>query len=451
MRRGPSATLTLVVALGLAAVSAHPALASVSTKQVSVTRRGGDPERGSSLPSISADGRYVAFASEAGDLVPDDHSIYFSDIFVRDLVAGTTIRASVDTEGGDPNDRSYSVSISAEGRYVAFASSASDLVAADGNHTEDIFVRDVVSGTTVRASVDTGGGDSNGTSSSPSISADGRYVEFSSDAPDLVAGDQNGLPDVFVRDTLTGTTVRASVDTEGGDANDSSFDASISADGRFVGFSSWASDLIKGDGNGLSDIFVRDLIAGTTLRASAHRESGDSNGSSGGPSISADGRYVAFYSYATDLVQGDGNGFPDVFVRDLVAETTVRASVDTEGEDANGLSFGSAMSADGRYLAFTSGASDLVAEDGNARVDVFVRDLMTGTTVRASLDTEGGDPNSSSAYASMGADGRNVAFESYASDLVSGRGDSGDDVFVVRLSQLPGPSKAGGYPHPQVT
>ncbi len=245
MRRGPSATLTLVVALGLAAASAHPALASVSTKQVSVTRRGGDPRGGSFSPSITADGRYVAFASRAQDLVPGDGGGIqdgdgiqdgYQDVFVRDTVAGTTVRASVDTGGGDPNNGSWSSSISADGRYVAFWSTASDLVAGDVNDSPDVFVRDVLMGTTVRASVDTGGGNPNDGSYGPSISADGRYVAFYSYASDLVAGDGNRLPDVFVRDLVAGTTVRASVDRGGGSAHGLSAYPSISPDGRYVAF-----------------------------------------------------------------------------------------------------------------------------------------------------------------------------------------------------------------------
>ncbi len=153
------------------------------------------------------------------------------------------------------------------------------------------------------------------------------------------------------------------------------------------------------------------------------------------PSISADARYVAFESYASDLVTGDGNGYKDVFVRDLVAGTTVRASVDTGGGDPNFDSIHASISADGRYVAFYSYASDLVTGDGNGVGDIFVRDLVAGTTVRASLDTDGGDPNgSSSGPPSISADGQYVAFSSFASDLVEGPGDRGGDVFVARWS-----------------
>lgn len=162
---------------------------------------------------------------------------------------------------------------------------------------------------TVRASADTAGGNPNGPSYLAEISANGRYVAFTSTASDLVPGDGGDLnPDVFARDLLARTTVKVSVDAAGGDANGSSVDPSISADGRYVAFASGASDLVAGDGNGKGDVFVRDLVAGTTVRVSADTAGMDANGSSGEPSISADGRYVAFSSAASDLVPGTGTG-----------------------------------------------------------------------------------------------------------------------------------------------
>jgi Tol biopolymer transport system component len=434
MRRRPALTLAFALGLGLGITSSHPALASVSTKQVSVTRRGGDPHAESSSPSLSPDGRYVAFMSGAGDLVPGDHTLHLPDIFVRDLVAGTTVRASVDSQGDDPNNSSYSPSISANGRYVGFWSDASDLVQGDGNGFPDVFVRDLVTGTTVRASGDTGDGDANGQSWYPSISADGRYVAFWSAASDLVQGDGNGFPDVFVRDLVVGTTVRASVDRDGGDPDGYSRYPSISADGRYVAFDSTASDLVEGDEIDTMDIFVRDLVTQTTVRASVDTDGGNSNGFSEWASMNADGRYVAFHSSASDLVQGDGNGyFVDIFVRDLLAGTTVRASVDTDGGDPDGESAFPSISADGRHVAFRSDATDLVPGDANGYLDVFVRDLVNEITVRASVDTHDADSDGWSEWPDLSADGRYVVFVSAARDLVPGPGDKRPDVFVARL------------------
>jgi Tol biopolymer transport system component len=318
---------------------------------------------------------------------------------------------------------------------VGFDSYATDLVAGDGNGTWDVFVRDLVAGITVRASVDSSGGDPNGSSDWPAFSADGHVVAFESTASDLVAGDQNGLQDVFVRDLITGTTVRASVDTGGGDPNGDSYaPTTLSADGRYVAFSSYASDLVAGDGNGTYDVFVRDLVAGTTVRASVASGGGDTNGSSYYSSISADGRYVAFWTYAYNLGYFDNNEAPDIYVRDLVTETTARASVDSSGGDPAGDSgdFGVAISAEGRYVAFDSSAYDLVAGDGNGLRDMFVRDLVAGITIRVSLDAAGGDPDGESRYSSMSANGRYVVFDSVASDLLFRRGDRRWDVFNTR-------------------
>ena len=245
----PLATLFLIVAMTASAQ------ADVVTREASVDRRGLDPAGFSAIASVSADGRYVAFQSFAGNLVQGDGNSRI-DVFVRDLVAGTTVRASVDATGGDANDYSLWPSISTDGRYVAFASAASDLVPGDGNGVIDVFVRDLVAGTTVRASVDALGGDPDGNSTTPAITPDGRYVAFASYANDLVPGDRNGYADVFVRDLVAGTTTRVSVDRARRDTNGASYQASITPDGRFVAFYSLASDLVAGDRNSFPDVFV---------------------------------------------------------------------------------------------------------------------------------------------------------------------------------------------------
>ncbi len=417
----------VLLLLGLVAAYADPP----GNERISVDTAGLDPNGPSQDPSISADGRYVAFSSDASDLVAGDGN-GFRDVFVRDRQTSITTRVSVDTGGLDSNGASESPSISADGRYVAFHSDASDLVVGDGNGFRDVFVRDRQTNTTTRVSVDTGGLDSNGMSQNPSISADGRYVAFASDASDLVAGDGNGLADIFVRDRQTNTTTRVSVDTGGLDSNGASARPSISADGRYVAFRSAATDLVlvPVDANGANDIFVRDLQTNTTVRASVDTGGGDSNGGSLYASISADGRYVTFTSAASDLVAGDGNGTTDVFVRDLQTNTTTRVSVNTTGGDPNSFSQDSSISADGRYVAFESFASNLVAGDGNVANDIFVRDRQTNTTTRVSVDTTGLDPNGTSWNSSISPDGRYVAFASWATDLVPGDGNATPDVFM---------------------
>jgi hypothetical protein len=225
---------------------------------------------------------------------------------------------SVDRAGGDANSNSYGAAISEDGRFVAFTSQATDLVAGDGNDRADVYVRDLHEATTTRVSADRTGGDANGDNEDPSISRDGRFVAFASTASDLVADDGNGLPDVFVRDVHGGGTTRVSIDGSGGDANGFSNLPSMSADGRFVAFSSQAGDLVPGDGNGVEDVFVRDLVLRRTIRASANLVGGEGDHESGhqwAASLGADGRFVAFSSLASNLVPHDGNGLDDVFVK----------------------------------------------------------------------------------------------------------------------------------------
>ncbi len=393
--------------------------------------------------SISAGGRFVAFQSDADNLVAGDTN-GVQDVFLRDRRSGTTERVSLDSAGTQGNYSSYYPSISTDGRFVAFASGATNLVPGDTNGAQDVFVRDRQTGTTERVSVDSAGAQGNGNSLGASISADGRFVAFGSAASNLIAGDTNGYEDIFVRDRQSGTTERVSVATDGtqGNANSGDIPAlapSISADGRFVAFQSAASNLVAGDTNGRLDIFVRDRRSGTTERVSVATDGTQGNDNSGdwGLSISADGRFVAFISSATNLVSGDTNANNDVFVHDRQSGTTERASVATDGTQANFYSRLPSISADGRFVAFRGTASNLVAGDTNGWPDVFVRDRQSGTTELASLSTGGAQGNDSSLYSSISADGRFVAFDSTASNLVPGDTNAGDDVFVRDRGQPP--------------
>src|SRR6266508_1421320 len=237
-----------------------------------------------------------------------------------------------------------------------------------------------------------------------SISADGRYAAFASSASTLVAGDTNGVRDVFVRDAVSGSTSRVSLGGSGAQGNKASGSGgeapSLSEDGRYVAFSSSASNLVVGDTNRALDVFVRDRQAGTTARVSVATGGGEGSGTSSSPSISADGRYVAFFSYASNLVSGDTNNTTDVFVHDRQTGTTTRVSVATGGGEGNGASSSSSASADGRYVAFGSHASNLVDGDTNNNGDVFVHDRQTGTTTRLSVATGGGEGNGASSTSS---------------------------------------------------
>ena len=347
----------------------------------------------------------------------------------------TITRVSVDSAGNQGNAPSFGPSISADGRFVAFTSIASNIVPGDTNNNRDVFVRDLSTNTTTRVSVGSAANQANSLSLFPSISADGRFVAFDSYANNLVPGDTNAKSDIFVRDLSTNTTTRVSVGSAGNQGNDASSGGSISADGRFVAFSSLASNLVPGDTNDSEDIFVRDLSTNTTTRVSVSGAGNQGNDYSSDASISADGRFVTFSSEASNLVPGDTNNKEDIFVRDLSTNTTTRVSVDSAGNQANGLSYIPSISADGRFVAFSSDAANLVPGDTNSVGDVFVSDIgstpgVINTPSNNINGTPGNDnltgtPNSDNIN---GLDGDDALTGRQGSDILVGGGGS-DNLF----------------------
>jgi len=361
-------------------------LSTGTTTRVSVASDGGQGNGSSFSSSISADERYVAFQSQASNLVGGDTNGAY-DVFVHDRQTAQTTRASLASDGGQGNDDSGGTSISADGRYVAFYSNASNLVPDDTNGTYDVFVHDQQTGETTRISVASNGGQGNSSSYWPSISDDGCSVVFNSWASNLVDGDTNNFCDadydgqyddncldVFVHDRQTGKTTRVSVASNGSQSNDTSYQPSISADGCYVAFESSASNLVSGDTNGTTDVFVHNRQTGETTLVSISSDGGQGNGGSYLPSISADGRYVAFYSVTSNLVGGDTNGWADIFVHDRQTGETTRVSVASDGTQGNEGSYSPFISASGRYVAFGSGASNLIGSDTNNKIDIFVHD-----------------------------------------------------------------------------
>jgi Tol biopolymer transport system component len=417
----------------------YPPSPDGTTIRVSVASGGTQGNGHSYHPSISADGRYVAFASNASNLVSGDTN-GASDIFVHDRVTDSTERVSVSSGGTQGNGNSYNPSISVDGRYVAFNSKASNLVGGDTNGNWDIFVHDRVTDSTERVSVSSDGTQGNGNSYNPSISVDGRYMAFESLASNLVSGDTNGASDIFVHDRVANSTERVSVSSDGTQGNGYSCYPSISADGTDVAFASDASNLVSGDINGNWDIFVRDQVTDSTERVSVSSDGTQGNGYSCYPSISAGGTYVAFMSEASNLVSGDTNGASDVFVHDRVTSSTERASVSSDGTQGNRSSYSSSISADGTYVAFASEASNLVSGDTNGASDVCVHDRATGSTERASVSSDEMQGNGHSKWPSISADGRYVAFESLASNLVNGDTNGASDVFVHDCGPMPTPT-----------
>lgn len=358
-----------------------------SGSQMSPWLAGGLSPVGCAAPSLSADGRFVAFASFGADLVPGDTNGK-QDVFVHDRLTGTTERVSVSSFGVESDADAYLPMISGDGTRVVWQSTASTLVVGDMNGLMDVFLHDRTTGSTSRVSKSASGGDPNGASSGASISANGSRVAFTSTASNLVTGDTNAAPDVFLADLATWALTRASVAGAGTQATGSasgSGDAFISADGLSVAFRSHATNLVTGDSNGFADVFVRRLALGTTTRVSMTQAGGQAAGTSASgaagsfvPRLSEDGRYVAFVSHATNLVNGDTNGFPDVFLRDTVAATTLRLGIDARGAGVPtgtgwwGSTLFVALSSDGSTVAFPSSSSTLLDGDGNGACDVFV-------------------------------------------------------------------------------
>lgn len=356
-----------------------PAFAAFQgTQRVSVDSAGIEGNRLSNAPSISLDGRYVAFFSEAQNLVAGD-SNGNPDVFVHHWVSGLTTRVSVTSAGVQGNHYSQDPSLSLNGKFIAFASLADNLVAGDFNNRVDVFVHDMQSGVTERVSVDSNGVEAVfGDSLQPSISVDGRYVAFESAATNLVAGDSNGVADVFVHDRQTGITERVSVDSAALQANGASTEPSITGGGRWIAFTSTADNLVPGDLNQSTDVFVHDRQLGTTVRASVDALGQEGATGSRGASLAALGPYLTFET--TDaLVPWDVNGVRDVYFRDLEVGVTSRVSVDALGLQASAKSLASSICQHGRFVAFSSCANDLVADDLNGKQDVFVCTLWTGS------------------------------------------------------------------------
>ena len=354
------------------------------TTRVSVGASGDEGNGDSSQVSISADGHFVAFYSDASNLVPDD-SNSVGDVFEVDLQTGQTTRVSVSSSGEQGDSYSSGPAISADGRYVAFDSYASNLVPNEPHG--GIFVHDRQTGETTLVSVSSSGEAGNRGGGVPSISADGRYIAFESEADNLVPDDNNNTKDIFVHDRQTGETTLVSVSTDGMQGDEQSVYSSISADGRYVAFNSYASTLVPDDQNLVSDVFVHDLQTGETTRISVSSAGEQMGEESSWPSISSDGRFVVFMSNASNLVPDDTNDATDVFVYEIQTAEIARVSLASGGEQANrGGGFGGySISADGRFVAFSSSSRNLVPGDSYRVDSVFVFDRQSQETTRVSV------------------------------------------------------------------
>jgi len=462
------------------------------TVRVSVDSNGIQVNNGSTASTVSQDGRYIAFQSVDNNLVAGDTNGTI-DIFVHDRDTDEdgvfdevgnieTVRVSIRSDGNQgTGGNSTTPTISPNGRFVAFQSVATNLVAGDTNGFTDIFVHDrdtdedgvfdeVGNIETVRVSIDSGGNQVVGNSENAAISQDGRHVAFQSNANLLVAGDTNGSTDVFVHDRDTDEdgvfdeaanikTVRVSVASDGSQAlGGNSTLPRISQEVRYITFQSVATNLVVGDNNGLTDVFLHDRDTDSdyifdeagnieTERISVDSSGTQANGNNQHPAISQNGRYVIFQSNASNLVSSDTNGSIDIFDHDRSTGETTRISVDSDGNQVNGNSQYPVISQDGRYVTFHSSASNLVSFDTNGLIDIFDHDRNTGQTTRVSVDSDGKQANGDSQYPAISQDGQYVAFESKASNLVLGDTNGNLDIFAYDFQSTPDdPGGVGNLP-----
>jgi hypothetical protein len=436
---------TFLVAITLFALLISPAISAPEVSggidRISESSVGVQADSYSYISVLSADGRYIAFSSNASNLVAGDTN-GVEDVFRHDRLTGETIRLSIssaDEQGDNTSGGNYGLGISGDGNIVAFSSLASNLVAGDTNAYRDVFIHNVSDHVTRRVSVSSGGEQGNNHSSGNfgiAISVDGNIVAFDSTATNLVANDTNMFVDVFTHNLVSGETVRVSTASDGSQGDRLSKYPAISADGCLVAFTSDAKNLNAGLSTYSDRVFVHDCGTGQTSLVS--QSTSGITGTGRFPAMSADGHFITFTSSSIDLVSGDTNGQPDLFLRDLQAGVTTRVSVSSSGEQANNQTFYNGnLSADGHYITYESWASNLVMGDTNGKRDVFLYDRMTGETTRISLSAAGVQGNDVSAYPAVSADGRFITFSSAASNLVNGDTNHWDDVFLYDRGPVP--------------
>lgn len=389
---------------------------------------------GGDAPAISRDGRYIVFESDSSQLVSGDTNGLL-DVFVKDRQTGSVVRANTTPSGTQMTTGEVigtSPAVSDDGRFVAFLAYEPGLVSGYAGTHRDVYVKDMQTGAIDVSSVSSSGSAGDGDAASVALSANGRYVVFSSAASNLVPGDTNSMNDIFVRDRQNGATTLVSKSYTGGVANGGSMWASISCDGAYVAFSSAASDLVASDTNSNGAVFLADRITGDMTDITLN-ENGYATGSAA-PQVSCDGTTVVFDSTASNLVSGDTNGYEDIFAYDVMSHVIDRITVSSSGGQSTrypdeGFSTRS-VSYDGQYVVYSAYDNGLVSSDTNSKDDVYLRDRKNGTTQLISMRSVSTPAVSDSYYPSISEDGKYVGYISNDSNLVAGDTNSEPDIFV---------------------
>lgn len=436
-------TCLAILAPALLASLLPAAPQDLRTRLISRRSTGASAENSSSQPALSADGRFIAFQSQAFSLVPEDGNMV-EDIFVRDRLLNTTERVSVSSLGAEADLPSRTCTISGDGRYVSFVSHATNLVPGDTNGLPDAFLHDRSNGTTWRLSVAADGTQADGATTLATLSADGRFAAIVSSAGNLVPGDTNQGNDVFVIEVATGAIERISLAPDGSELPAAVYGgSSLSADGRWVTIDSDSGGLTLDDDNGERDVFLHDRMTGTTQLVSRNDQ-----GAQGGfqARISGDGRFVAFGSRSTRLVQ-ETQGLEEdfrIFVFDRLTGTTRLESVSLTSDTSGAPSGNAMLSASGRFIAFHSDDVDLTPGDDNGYQDVYLRDRALGRTIRTSVSTTGINGDWDSVWAQVSAAGDAVAYQSFSTTLDPDDTNPGSDIFVTDVDRIPAESFCAG-------
>lgn len=381
--------------------------------------------------TLSAGTYFVQVEEFGNNTTLEDYQLTLNPTPCGNVGAGTTSRVSVDSNGVEGNLESFGPALNETGNIVAFESDAFNLVPNDANQRTDVFVHDRGTNATTRVSVDSNGSEGGASSTSPALSGDGNIVAFESSSINLVENDMNLMTDVFVHDRSSGATTRVSVDSNGVEGNGQSNRPAINGDGLIIVFQSRATNLVLNDTNTAEDIFAHDRLSGTTIRVSVNSQGEQANNDSENPDITPDGRYVVFSSFASNLVENDTNNRGDIFLRDLQTGTTTLVSVNSNGEQSDGGSSHPVLSADARFVAFHSNGKNLdsIGIDDNFVEDVFVHDRQTGVTTRISLDEVGEEGFDESRFPEISDDGQWIAFSSQ-NDFVANDSNGTGDIFL---------------------